>query len=95
MTDIIEISNAMLERRLAQARQEAMQWQPITTAPRDGTWIVVWFDLPLSGGRPELVKWDAYRHKGHPWLSKNGRYYEGYAVRWIPAPPSQDRTEGE
>ncbi|KFI27790.1 hypothetical protein CN97_00825 [Haematobacter massiliensis] len=97
MTDIIEISNAMLERRIAQARQEGMpKWQPIATAPRDGTWVVVWFGFSTDDARPIVVRWSPGRCDLYPWLGDDGRYAHRCTMAWmpIPAPPSQDSKEG-
>ena len=59
-----------------------MRWQPIETAPKDGTHILV------EGG-------EAYWRSGGPWFSCSAqRYIEWSPKSWMPL-PSPPPTEGE
>ena len=63
-----------------------MEWQPIETAPKDGSWIMVYWDtMPLSWF-PFVVFWD------EGWQQVNGdmRDLGGvFPTHWmlIPEPP--------
>lgn len=60
-------------------------WQPISTAPKDKTPILAWF----NGSRPEPI---IVRYVGGlvwPWASMgalNGEYHENYVTHWQPLP---------
>lgn len=66
------------------------QWRPIETAPKDGTWVLLWFDADeyaVSGawmrpGRDYIAHWCAF-----------GRWTPGDApTHWmpLPAPPASE-----
>jgi hypothetical protein len=62
------------------ARRKPLQWQPIDSAPKDGTQILCftkWGDYEISHWRPIT----------HCWVSKRGFLVE--ATHWssLPAPP--------
>ena len=70
-------------------------WQPIETAPKDGTEIDLWvvFDKDsLRGYRQPSVKWqergcsttDGWRSYGWDWVARDE--IQGYPVRWMPVP---------
>lgn len=68
------------------APQEA--WQPIETAPKDGAWIDVWFQLtPDHGARWANVQWS---HKRGTWINGPPSQYNGgwIATHWMPFPTS-------
>ncbi|HEU5377324.1 MAG TPA: hypothetical protein VFV38_17990 [Ktedonobacteraceae bacterium] len=72
---------------------QADQWQPIVTAPKDGTLVDIWVDLPpepFSCGLRTLYRVvDCFYHK-----RKWRHYSEGYAItlnakyitHWMPQP---------
>ena len=68
-----------------------MEWQPIETAPKDGTKILIW-----GRGGARVVRWSL-----GPYNRKTRRYDEDWAdggmfgfepTHWqpLPAPPKQD-----
>lgn len=70
------------------------KWQPIATAPKDGTLILYWiryFDQPGLG----------YYRDGHIWTgpiafqpSLMAREWEDVADFWMPLPPPPSGQEG-
>ncbi len=58
-------------------------WQPIETAPKDGTEILVVY--PRQGGVMQLVYW---RHHYRSWMSKGETVsgLETNATHWMPLP---------
>jgi hypothetical protein len=73
-----------------------MEWQPIKTAPRDGTWVLLYFDgwdTPSSEGQPTIYvgQWppeDHWRHDG-TWYVDWGdltQYHIGPPTHWMPVP---------
>lgn len=67
-------------------------WQPMETAPKDGTPVLVLFNLPDGGHAYHVVWWYAGGNPYYSWRS-GGRYDEIFAthsaVYWqnLPAPP--------
>jgi hypothetical protein len=57
------------------------------TAPRDGTWILVW-----RNGAPSIASWNAQKHHIRPkpyWASDGGRTFSDRAHApegWLPLP---------
>src|SRR5258708_37952644 len=73
-------------RRLHQERE----WQPIATAPKDGTWI-----LALQvGGVVHRVSWGRGRLGSEGWGSTVAFYGGGPWIAWMPCPPLPE-TEGK
>lgn len=69
-------------------------WQPIETAPRDGTLILLWF----IGGVPRpIVGCSAKPRNKHDrwiWASRvggEGEYHSDYITRWMPIPTVSDQ----
>ena len=56
------------------------QWQPIETAPKDGTWIVVWDTLIEQPRVTKALSWRMYDDESH----------------WMPLPPLpvEEETDG-
>lgn len=67
--------------------QEAMQWRPIESAPRDGTEILVWVGHnPLNGHKPE---WSHMAHARWTKHNNGGWVWEGLCgliTHWMPLP---------
>lgn len=71
------------------------EWQPIETAPKDGTEIIVW-----DGGRADMVRWQDYefQNSGASWcMARGDTAHEGYVgyygvhmvenpTHWMPLP---------
>lgn len=77
-----------------------MDWQPIETAPKDGTGVLLWVDsvYPISGrNRYVMGRWDTKRNI---WDFKNISVWGCSAAvcfsHWmpLPAPPQTDSREG-
>lgn len=97
--DLIREAAAALEA----AREDA--WQPIETAPRDGTTVVVYFKGhgPMTvawedpwGDGPEGAIWCVTDHKHGPPYPVRG-YRTGDDTHWrpLPAPPAIDQARGK
>ena len=81
--------------QLAEQRAEIerlkCQWQPIETAPRDGTYILLgWFLEGGGGGHPEVAFWHSTKQL---WCSSRLLNAEGYysPTHWqpLPEPPKE------
>ena len=59
-----------------------MQWQPIETAPKDGTSVDLW--RGLNGMRLTNAHWS-----GNRWVWKHYRYHQtdDQITHWMPLPP--------
>lgn len=83
----LQMENASLNAKIAQLRTQAFGWQPIETAPKDGTQpFIVWF----GSGTPDLVGgW----HECEEIRELSGG--EDTATHWmpVPAPPSDQETK--
>ena len=86
--DVVE---AMVARAIVADRIEELEaklaWQPIETAPKDGTEIIVGASLPWHGWRCDMVAWDKNRTM---WWDNNGLPYQPTHWMSLPAPPSQN-----
>lgn len=60
-------------------------WQPIETAPKDGTWILIWGDR-WDCEQPDVGSWD-----DDDWRDDEGAVL-AFATHWmpLPTPPSQE-----
>jgi len=71
----------------ARVREEYAGWQPIETAPKDGTWILVWmhdYECPMSA-QWGLLNINPNKYDGiHGW-SGNGYIFDG-VTHWMPMP---------
>lgn len=61
--------------------EAAMQWRSMESAPKDGTWIVLW--QPYT---PMCVRWWWLTEQGG-WIDHTGRLV-GEALYWMPLPPA-------
>jgi len=70
-------------------------WQPIETAPRDGTRILVWpaWGVTTQGTRVEVVRWrEGKRSRG--WEGLAGYLIPTQPTHWmIPKPPEDARDD--
>lgn len=69
-------------------RASAPDWQPIDTAPKDGTLVLV-YDKSWCGGGPRIsaTSWVAYRHKEDgalEWRVKGGFSGVSEPTHWMP-----------
>ena len=72
------------------------EWQPIETAPKDGSKILLGWFLEGGGGGPEVAFWHDI---DKTWCGRVLLKAEGYfsPTHWmsLPAPPSSNATEKE
>lgn len=65
----------------------AQEWQPIETAPKDGTWVMVG-----NHNGPCIARWGRTPYV-EGWF--NGRWYSDNQTHWMPLPeppvPAEDR----
>lgn len=80
-------------------------WQPIETAPKDGTWIIVTTphaedEDPLESNEPDccIVRWAADIH-GDGWAWETAWADQALnttlPTHWMPLPPPPHTKEGE
>ena len=63
-----------------------MDWQPIETAPRDGTPILVWDEQPWDGFNAFVARWfEVPAKKSGLWIAAGG--YSPFPTLWMPLPP--------
>lgn len=73
----------------AEGMREAVAWQPIETAPKDGAWILAW--LGGIAGCPDTIQW-AY---GGWWNGSTGHVRsEASPTHWMPLPQAPRPSEG-
>ena len=58
----------------------APQWQPIETAPKDGTWVLIWIDWI---GNPRSSAFENGTWQNLPWVSSVKDYNPSH---WMPLP---------
>ena len=77
---------------------EARGWQPIETAPKDGTAVMV-YPGTWSGRSASIAKWesDKYAKKPRPYWSRDDDFgrvtfsREHPPTHWMPLPPPPDK----
>lgn len=88
--DAAEIEQLRAELAAAREREARMQWQPIETAPRDGSSVL----LLGRGGRHADGFWEAKAYAGNGcWVWP---YVKCEPLHWmpLPAPPGAALAEG-
>ena len=75
------------EKEKAEAERDAARWQPIETAPRDGT--TIWCYWPGIYGRQGVgwFVWDEFEE----WTTPTVHY--GYPTHWMPLPAAPANPE--
>jgi hypothetical protein len=70
------------------------EWQPIETAPRDGTWVLVVFPAfanPPDGTEPasyNVAAWDEREEGFALFPGTRGNPHRVIATHWMPLPPA-------
>ena len=67
----------------------SVDWQPIETAPRDGTRFLAFSDHLIRDGEPYLgiVEYDpASARHGLPWQDTEDAYHDSAFSHWAPLP---------
>lgn len=66
------------------------EWQPIETAPKDGTRVILWCcpKASIRRGFAEICRWGQHDDWGKVWLRHNGKEIVGpdVATHWMPLP---------
>jgi hypothetical protein len=66
-----------------------MNWQPIETAPKDGTWVLGYF--PMLG--VSQMKWFSYGSYTEHWMRFGGWTPVDNPTHWMPLPePPHEKT---
>jgi hypothetical protein len=76
------------------------EWQPIETAPKDGTYVLLagpsgYIGTPL---RVEVCKYDADYRPLQPWVDYGGQSFlhsGGPPTHWMPLPPAPPSVPGK
>lgn len=79
-----------------EAAENAVQWQPIETAPKDGTRLLLWWGSEVHIGR--CVVAGMSRDGGDWWRSESHQVFkvaEGRPTHWMPLPAAPAAMEGE
>lgn len=70
-----------------------MEWQPIETAPRDGTYVLLYEpNLDIASGNKTFVgkfgrvKYDSYGSKGVIFEDLSTEPWDWYPTHWMPLP---------
>lgn len=63
--------------------EKALTWQPIDTAPKDGTWIMGWASGDLN---PSRISWGRNHRNNLSWCTAFCSFVEGYITHWTPLP---------
>jgi hypothetical protein len=67
---------------------EMTEWQPIETAPKDGTAILIWPAQSSFTGDDTIsyvVRWHDWKEA---WIEASGEEYDTfYPTHWMPLPP--------
>ena len=80
---------------------QSLAWQPIETAPRDGTHVMVFPDNRYGGHGWAVAKWGSGHFGGMPgevrhltgWISDGGFFMGPQPTHWMPLPePPQDQN---
>lgn len=70
------------------AQEKMMEWQPIETAPKDGTPILV-CRVGYQAQQVAAVYWDWTFSRRYPWqfLTIADGHAKGWPTHWMPLPP--------
>lgn len=65
-----------------------MNWQPIKTAPKDGTWVIV----QANGGHPSTARWNTTSEEWENAANMLGfSTYDYWPVdKWMPLPTASE-----
>lgn len=95
--EYVEMAEACLTAALAVDGMALQGWQPISSAPRDGTWVVLY---DAEQYRPVHVRnWRAAETNGKPvsgWWDEYSQYRPSFRpTHWQPLPQPPAASEGE
>jgi hypothetical protein len=71
-----------------------MTWQPISTAPKDGSQVILWWQDTERGGKPRAIQGEWYCAKDGDefWWSSPSMPIGFVATHWMPIPPPPEPT---
>jgi hypothetical protein len=69
-----------------------LEWKPIETAPKDGTWILVYKKLELNGFNKIVWETDKFivRWHNNGWYKNNGLFTVDNITHWINLPKTPE-----
>jgi hypothetical protein len=90
------LTGPVAEQIIASLQPQIPEWQPIETAPKDGTWILI-FHVHADGGSnsTHVAKYDANssgNSRGTRWKERAGSY-NITATHWMPLPAAPKDTK--
>lgn len=65
-------------------------WQPLATAPKDGTWILGWAESDRS---PYRVSWGRNFDHRLTWCTSFASFHDDYITHWMPMPTVSAKIE--
>jgi hypothetical protein len=74
-----------LDRQIQDASQPPSDWQPVSTAPRDGMAVLVWAQWKNAPAGPAIVEW-LQRRKEWKRLGETRSLASGIVTHWMPLP---------
>jgi hypothetical protein len=76
-------ANAIIRDLLAALEAQQGEWQDIETAPKDGTWVLLWSSHWRDGGKtvrvPVIAAWSSF---SSGWVNHDGDIYK--PTHWAP-----------
>lgn len=65
------------------------EWQPIETAPRDGTWVWAYYPVKTFEDRQQVAQWVTDGHGESRWVDASDHIDWTQPTHWapLPAPP--------
>jgi hypothetical protein len=75
-----------LDRQVHDSSRLPNGWQPVSTAPRDGTAVLVWAEWKNAPAGPAIVEW-VQRRKEWKRLGETRSIASGIVTYWMPLPP--------
>lgn len=83
---------AFINAATAQARREALEWQPIETVPKDGTFVLLgWFEMEGQNSQ-EVAFWNSRIQR---WCQIHDSFTDHAAFQpthWLPLPEAPNRA---
>ena len=78
-----------LDRQVEEASQPSGGWHPVSTAPRDGSPVLVWAQWKNVPAGPAIAQW-VPRRKEWKRLGETRSIANGIITHWMPVPSAPD-----